>query len=330
MYYSFFGLTKNPFGMAPDSDFLFLTPKHREAVAGLAHAITGRRGFLVLSGEAGTGKTTVLTWMSTRLSKWKVATSAMLNPMLTPNEFLEAVMLGFGIKDIPDSRPCRFSSLAFFLYSVAEEGGTCVLIVDEAHKLSPELLEEIRLLGNFERKGEKLLQVLLIGQSELDDLLNRPDLRQLKQRICVRLTIDPLTRAELKQYIQFRWHKAGGGESPFSPDTIDRMFHWSGGIPRLANSLADNALMLAFAENKKALEPDDIDSAAKDLQLSPPDGTAPAAPPLNPAQPVLPPEPSGEPVAIPPFIKLATLERYETPAKPVPFFARWVGKLGLA
>ena len=330
MYRSFFGLTKNPFGMAPNPEFLFLTSKHREAVAGLAYAISGRKGFLVLSGEAGTGKTTVLTWMSTHLSRWRVATSTMLNPMLTPNEFLEAVMLGFAIKDIPESRPRRFASLAFFLYSVAEEGRTAVLIVDEAHKLTPELLEQIRLLGNFERKGEKLLQILLIGQSELDDLLNRPDLRQLKQRVCVRLTIEPLTRTELDQYIRHRWQKAGGGEPPFSAEAISRIFYWSGGIPRLVNSLADNALLLAYAEDQKTLETGYIDSAARDLQLSPPDGTAPAAPQSAPAEPVAQPEPPKEPVAFVPFVRLATLERYETPSKSAPFLVRWAGKLGLA
>jgi general secretion pathway protein A len=330
MYRSFFGLTKNPFGMAPNPEFLFLTSKHREAVAGLAYAISGRKGFLVLSGEAGTGKTTVLTWMSTHLSRWKVATSTMLNPMLTANEFLEAVMLGFAINDIPESRPRRLSSLAFFLYSLAEEGRTAVLIVDEAHKLTPELLEQIRLLGNFESKGEKLLQILLIGQSELDDLLNRPDLHQLKQRICVRLTIEPLTRAELDEYIRHRWQKAGGGEPPFSPEAINRIYYWSGGIPRLVNSLADNSLMLAYAENKKALEPCYIDSAARDLQLSPIGGAALAAPKPKPVEPVAPPEPSVEPISSVPFVRLATLERYESPAKSAPFFVRWAGKLGLA
>src|SRR5262249_30480078 len=149
--YEFFGLRKNPFGMAPDSTFFYLSPRHREAVAGLTFAIKERKGLLVLSGLAGTGKTTVLTWVLNRLPQGDAETSVILNPMLTPNEFLEAVMLGFNMTEIPDSRPRRLRQLETFLRDNYDKGKSAAIIVDEAHKLTPSLLEEVRLLGNYER-----------------------------------------------------------------------------------------------------------------------------------------------------------------------------------
>jgi general secretion pathway protein A len=341
MYNAFFGLKKNPFGMSPDSEFLFLTARHREAVAGLTYAITERKGFLALTGPVGTGKTTALTWVLERLSRKHVNTCVILNPMLTQGEFLETVLLGFGIGEMPDSKPKRLRMLENFLVSTNESGKTSALIVDEAHKLTPELLEEIRLMGNFERCGEKLLQILLIGQSELDDLLNRPDLCQLKQRICVRLTIEPLDRSELEHYVQHRWAKAGGQNAPFPPRVIDRLFHWSGGIPRLVNAVSDNALMIAFAENQTVLRTEYIDSVAQDLRLVAPVAKEPAAPAKSDlveakASPLaasagsskLPLKDTPEMTVRP--IRMMTLERYDSPPKAASFLARWAGKFGLA
>jgi len=170
---------------------------------------------------------------------------------------------------------------------------------------------------------------LLIGQSEIDELLNRPDLRQLKQRVCVHLTVEPLDRVELDFYIRHRWKKAGGQDAPFTPEVRDRVFYWSGGIPRLVNALSDNALILAFADNERTLRVEYIDSVAKDLQLVPiHDGNAgpqsgaeskAAAPDASPeiAGPVTP-------------VRLMTLERYEKTKKSAPFFMRLVGKRSLA
>ena len=330
MYRTFFGLTRNPFGMAPDSEFLFLTGKHREAIAGLTYAITERKGFLVLSGEAGTGKTTVLSWVLSRLEGPKVTTSVILNPMVTANEFLETVLLGFGVNEIPQSRPRRFRILEDLLRSVAEKGHVAALIVDEAQKLTPELLEEIRLMGNYERNGEKLLQILLVGQSEIDDLLNRPDLRQLKQRICVRLTVEALERQELDKYIRYRWKKAGGQDAPFSPEVVSRILHWSGGIPRLVNALSDNALMLAFADNQKSVSVEHIDSIAKDLQLVAPVRNSGTASQVIAEKPKIPPEIPNDSGHFVPPVRMLTLERYENPEKTAPLLVRWAGKLGLA
>lgn len=330
MYKPFFGLTKNPFGMSPDSDFLFVTSRHREAIAGLAYALCERKGFLALSGPVGTGKTTVLTWVLEHLSSERIETSVILNPVLTADEFMEMVLLGFGISEIPEGKPRRLRKLEDFLLRTHESHKVSALIVDEAHKLSPELLEEIRLLGNFERSGQKLLQILLIGQSELDDLLNRPDLCQLKQRICVRLTIGPLDRSSLANYVQHRWLKAGGQKTPFSPAVIDRLFQWSGGVPRVVNALADNALMLAYAENQAVLRVEHIDSVARELRLVAPvlrETVAPAEPvaaiPSRAAREDV-PEKGVEPT------RKVTVECGDQRPKAASFFSRWAGRLGLA
>jgi general secretion pathway protein A len=189
--------------------------------------------------------------------------------------------------------------------------------------MTPELLEEVRLMGNYDHAGDKLLQILLIGQSEIDTLLNRPDLRQLKQRICVRLTIEPLARTELDYYIRYRWTKAGGQAAPFPTEVSDRIFYWSGGIPRLVNSLADNALMLAFADNCRNLRVEYINSSAQELQLEPMSNGARVAGLETKAVEAKAPLEDFAPVAA---ARLSTLERYEQPKKSAPFFMRLAGK----
>src|SRR5437879_6899827 len=205
MYKEFFGLQKLPFNLTPDPAFLFLPTKHREALAGLTYAVLERKGFVVLTGDAGTGKTTLINSVLNRLPADRVESSIMLNPTLTAAEFLESVLLDFDIPDVPASKAQRIWKLQEFLARTHQQNRLAVLVIDEAHKLSLEVLEEIRLLGNFERAADKFLQILLLGQTELDDLLNRQDLRQLKQRIALRLYIDRLTASEIQQYIRFRW-----------------------------------------------------------------------------------------------------------------------------
>ena len=203
MYKDFFGLQKLPFNLTPDPAFLFLPPKHREALAGLTYSVLGRKGFVVLTGDAGTGKTTLINSTLNRLPADRLESSIILNPTLTASEFLESVLLDFDIPDVPSSKAQRLWKLQEFLARTHQQNRYAVLVIDEAHKLSLEILEEVRLLGNFESAAEKFLQIVLLGQSELADLLNRQDLRQLKQRIALRLYIDPLTAAEVQQYIRF-------------------------------------------------------------------------------------------------------------------------------
>ena len=267
MYTAFHNLTKKPFSMTADPSFLFVTKQHREALVGLTYAVLDRKGFLVLSGIAGSGKTTLLSWVLERLSCDKLRSSVILNPTLTREEFLELVMLDFGVTPIPASKAQRLWMLQSFLVAGTREGKVNVLIVDEAHKLSYELLEEIRLLGNLECGEEKLLQILLLGQSELDEMLSRPELWQLKQRVSVRLSIGSLAPNEVEHYIQHRWTVAGGQTHPFSEEALEHIRKWSKGIPRLINAICDNALTEAFADESRSVAARHVDAAAADLLL---------------------------------------------------------------
>jgi general secretion pathway protein A len=268
MYREFFGLQKLPFNLTPDPAFLFLPSKHREALAGLAYSILERKGFIVLTGDAGTGKTTLLGSVLNLLPAERILSCVILNPTLTPSEFLEMVLLDLDILDVPTSKAQRLWRLQEFLAQAARQGKIVLLVIDEAHKLSPEVLEEIRLLGNYESGADKFIQILLLGQSELDDLLNRQDLRQFKQRIALRLYIDPLTAADVEKYIRFRWMKAGGTEpTPFSADAVSGVAQWSRGIPRLVNSLCDNALLMAYGDRSHSVAANYVREAATNLAL---------------------------------------------------------------
>jgi general secretion pathway protein A len=260
-------LRRNPFNMTPDPAFLFLTPQHREALVGLTYALLEHKGFVVLTGEAGTGKTTLLARVLQALPSSQLQSSVIMNPTLTPAEFLELALLDFGVNDIPASKAQRLWVLQKLLMEGQKQRKVSALIVDEAHKLSPELLEEIRLLGNFESADRKLLQVLLLGQSELDKNLNREDLRQFKQRIALRLHIGALSAPEVGEYIQHRWLIAGGGTSPFSSEAVLRIAETSRGIPRIINGLCDNALTLAFGEGSNSVDVRHVLMAATDLHL---------------------------------------------------------------
>jgi len=278
MYRDFFGLEQLPFNLTPDPAFLYLPPKHREALAGLTYAILERKGFVVLTGDAGTGKTTLIHSVLSRLPADRVESSLVLNPTLTASEFLEGVLLDFDLPDVPASKAQRLWKLQEFLARTHQENRLAVLVIDEAHKLSLEVLEEIRLLGNFESHSGKYLQILLSGQSELDDLLNRHDLRQFKQRIAMRLYIDRLAPAEVRQYICSRWKKGGGRELPFTQDALAGIIQWSQGIPRLINSICDSALLMAYGDESPLVGLNYVRSAAVNLALADPAtrGTFPA------------------------------------------------------
>jgi len=269
MYKEFFGLQQFPFNLTPDPSFLYLPSKHREALAGLTYAILERKGFVVLTGDAGTGKTTLIHSVLSRLPSDRVESSIVLNPTLTASEFLEGVLLDFDLRDVSASKAQRLWHFQEFLARVHRENRLAVLIIDEAHKLSLEVLEEIRLLGNFESQTSKYLQILLSGQSELDDLLDRHELRQFKQRIAMRLYIDRLAPLEIQRYICFRWAKAGGREDPpFTADAIAGIAQWSQGIPRLINSICDSALLMAYGDESPLVGLNYIRSAAVNLALT--------------------------------------------------------------
>jgi general secretion pathway protein A len=267
MYEDFFHLRKNPFGMNPDPKCLFMTTSHRETFAGLLYAILRRKGFFVLTGDAGTGKTTLL--RALMLSTDAAQFSVILTPRLTADEFLEMALLDFGLAEVPSSKSQRIASLQRLLLELRVKGKIPVLIVDEAHTLSPETLEEIRLLTNFETSEEKLLQIVLAGQDQLAETLNRDDLRQLKQRIEVRMNLKPLEATEVAAYMRHRWSHAGASTPlPFAPDAIALIAKASGGIPRLVNSICDNALLLAYASETSAIGAGQVQHVLRDLDLS--------------------------------------------------------------
>ena len=326
MYTAYFGLNTKPFNITPDPAFLFMTEQHREALSGLTYSILDRKGFVALSGTAGSGKTTMLGWVLTKLSASQVQSSVILNPSLTRDEFLEMVMLDFGICDIPTSKAQRLWMLQKFLVRGQQEGKVNVLVIDEAHKLTAELLEEIRLLGNFECAQEKLIQVVLIGQSELDDLLNRPDLWQFKQRLSVRLSLQPLGVNEVGHYVAHRWSVAGGkNPSPFSSDAIASLAKWSRGIPRVINSICDNALLEAFADTASCVSVEHIHYAVRALRLA----DDKSLPTPNLSAPVTPPMIPIAPLRVKP-IEFSTLARYSVRSEKKSTVARWASKLGLA
>jgi general secretion pathway protein A len=268
MYERFFSLTKAPFPLVPDSECIHLTTQHADAISGLAFGVLERRGYLVLTAGPGLGKTTAVRALSQLLTESNVDFSVILAPTFTPSEFLESVMLNFGFRDIPASKAQRLRLLKEFLVQSDAAGRILALIVDEAHRLSPELLEELRLLGNFEGADSKLLQIVLVGQLELNDLLNLPQSWPLKQRITIRLSLRPLDREAVEEYIRLQWEQAGGSQPiPFSSGAIDAITGWSNGVPRLINVICDNALLIAFSETSPVVDIPVIREACEELAL---------------------------------------------------------------
>lgn len=267
MYNESFGLRKSPFSLTPDPACLYLTEQHREALCGLTYAILEKRGFTVLTGEAGTGKTTLLHRVLHFMPASRLQFSMILNPAMTPSEFLEFALLDFGVTEVPSSKARRLWLLKDLLIQGQREGKVSALIVDEAHMLSPEVLEDIRMLGNFEDANQKYLQILLVGQSELDQTLARDDLRQLKQRIGLRMSLGPLAPTQVGEYMRHRWLRAGGRELPFTMEAIEDVAIASKGIPRVINAVCDNALLAAFAEGSLQVRHKHVDEVAANLDL---------------------------------------------------------------
>jgi general secretion pathway protein A len=346
MYMRFFGLTKEPFSMTPDPAMLYLTPQHQEALAGLMYAVQSAKGLVVLTGDAGTGKTTLLAKTLQGLPPARLRASLVVNPLLTSREFLETALIGWGIGDPPASKAQQLLLLRKMLQQARADNQVVVLVVDEAHLLDAELLEEIRLLGNFEQPDRKLLQIVLAGQNELNTLLDRDSLRQFKQRIAVRLKIEPLHGRAINEYIRFRWMEAGGSRPPFTATAYAYISQSSGGIPRVINALCDNALTVAFAKESTFVAHEHIREACHDLdlpdpgalelpqsELTGPDYTEPGPPELTPLT-VLPVrggaallEASRLRAASP---SLQTLELYGSGRPVKSFWARCAGLLGFA
>ncbi|HTV14889.1 MAG TPA: AAA family ATPase [Acidobacteriaceae bacterium] len=272
MYKAHFGLTRNPFDLTPDPRCFVSTEKHNEALAALYYGVRQHKGFVVVTGEVGTGKTLLLRCLLQLLKDSKdVAYAYVFNNRLSPNEFFQYVLADFGIAASAKNKAELLLEVSHFLLSRESRGLTTVLIIDEAHHLSAELLEEIRLLSNLETAEDKLLQILLVGQPELDEKLDSYDLRQLKQRISLRAKLEPLSLEETAEYIAERLQKAGAEPQcdPIFPDeTISLVYRYSGGLPRLINTICENALIGAYARKLSAVTPDIIDDVAREFRLN--------------------------------------------------------------
>jgi general secretion pathway protein A len=268
MYNVFFGFDESPFNLSPDPTFLYRSPQHEEALANLIYGVESRKGFIVLSGEVGTGKTTMLECLRDHLSQQSIPFSFICNTKLTPDQFFEMIAYDLELKCAADSKTQVLVSLQQFLLQEATRGNTTALIVDEAHDLSWDVLEEIRMLGNLENRTGKLLQVVLAGQPELDRKLDAPNLRQLKQRVVLRYELRAFSEDETVGYIRTRLAKAGLDEQAvFSPQILSAIHCCTQGIPRVINIMCDNLLLTAFALEQKIVTQKMLDEVAADMRL---------------------------------------------------------------
>ena len=253
MYAEFYGLKELPFALTPDPRFIYFTPSHTEVMANLHYGIESGKGLVVVTGEVGTGKTTILRWMMQRLDR-NVLVAYIFNPRLTVPEFYQHVATLLDIRKW-ETKSDLLIELGRALEARHSRGLRTVLIVDEAQGLSPNVLEEIRLLSNYESNTSKHLQIVLTGQPELREVLNNPDLRQLKQRVALRCVIQPLPNVEeTDRYITSRLLVAGAERTDiFSPEAVDYIYRCSAGIPRNVNNLCDNALLAGYAAGEATI-----------------------------------------------------------------------------
>lgn len=280
MYKEFFGLRANPFNVNPDPRYLFLTRHTEEALACLTYGIQSRKGFVLLTGEVGTGKTTLINKLLEWLRAQQVPTAFVFNSRLNVPQFLDYMMADFGIPCETRSKSQILMRLYNWLLERYRAGETAVLIVDEAQNLADEVLEEIRMLTNLETFTEKLLQIVLVGQTELDQKLKQPHMRQLRQRLTLRAKTHPLSAEETKAYVQQRLRIAGSnGQQIFDGDAFLAIHRYSNGIPRVVNLICEHCLVSAFVDQQKTVGPTIVDAVARDFDLGDRSATLPPPPP---------------------------------------------------
>lgn len=269
MYNAFFGFSASPFNLSPDPAFLYRSAQHEEALANLIYGVQARKGFIVLTGEVGTGKTMMLECLRDFLDAQHIEFAFIFNSRVTPEQFFEMIAYDLGLQCTRTSKTEVLFALNRLLIHQANEGRTTALIVDEAHNLEWDVLEEIRLLGNLENpRIGKLLQIILTGQPELDRRFDASNLRQLKQRIALRTSLRPLTETETIQYINTRLEKAGMPDQTVFPGPVLSEVHLrTQGIPRLINGLCDNLLLTAFALEQKIVSLEMVDEVSRDMRL---------------------------------------------------------------
>jgi general secretion pathway protein A len=277
MYKSFFGLKENPFNVNPDPRYLFLTKEIEEALSGLMYGVQNRKGFITLIGEVGTGKTTLVNRLIDWLHQRRARTAFLFNSRMNTNQLFDFILAEFGISCESRTKSHQLMKLNQWLLERYRAGETTVLIVDEAQNLTYPVLEEIRLLTNLETSTEKLLQIVLSGQQELEEKLKLPQLRQLRQRIMLRCKTSPLTKEQTHDYIIERLRIAGAsGELIFTPKTVETIHLYSLGIPRVVNLLCEHSLINAYVEQQRSISPRIVESVAHEFQLDEVEPTAPA------------------------------------------------------
>ena len=282
MYEDYYGFSEKPFSLTPDPKYLFKSASHASAFELLQYAVRRREGFVVITGDIGTGKTTLCRALLDQIDR-KTFTALVLNPFLAEEDLLRLVLQEFGVvsrEEIKRGHLARVSkaelieTLNEFLLSLQSIGAQALLIVDEAQNLPTQVLEQIRILSNLETEKEKLLQIILVGQSNLKDLLRRPELRQLDQRVAIRYDLKPLSAEETSAYVQHRLSVAGGGAAvTFGSKALARVHRYTGGIPRLINLLCDRALLSAYSAHATRIGPQFVHGAAESLELRHPKRT---------------------------------------------------------
>jgi general secretion pathway protein A len=275
MYKRFFNLQTDPFTINPDPRFLYKMPQTLEALASLQYGITSKRGFMVLTGEVGTGKTTLLRHTLDALHRTRIHSSFVFNPRLEVVEFLEFILSDFGLPPTTRTKSGMLIQLNRWLIERFGQKELCVIVIDEAQNLTGEMLEEIRLLTNLETSSEKLVQIILSGQPELEARLRQPDVRQLRQRISLWCRTQPLNLEQTEQYILTRLKIAGRTEPIFTPESIKLIHKASTGIPRLINQICENCLIFAYVDQSEKVLPKLVSLVVDDLRLQEPEESRP-------------------------------------------------------
>lgn len=279
MYRAHYGLVKRPFEMTPDPSFLYLGETHQEGLATLVYGVKARKGFVMLTGEVGTGKTTLLHALLAQLDA-ETASAFIFNPRLEPLDFFRMVFDEYGIEAECRTKADYLLALNRYLIDRLERDAPALLIVDEAQNLTPEMLEEVRLLSNLETSTSKLIQIMLVGQPELKEVLQRPELRQLRQRIVLRHHLRPFSAEETTDYVQERLRLAGyTGKGIFTKGALREVYAVTGGLPRLVNVVCDGALLLGYGRESTQIDRGEVREVARDLDLDPSDRGDPDASP---------------------------------------------------